>query len=128
MCCAFENINWIISVKLEIKEFKDLNNNTLHVAVALQSIKKSEIVNTTKAVANNGQANVSPSFIVSIADLFRKTNPKDTPITKYLPGQFLNDGVIDSSPSVTNTSRSWNTSASQNKVKRGFLFLFLCYT
>ena len=86
---AFQDGDRIVPVKLEVKEFKDGKDNALYVAVALQGIKKSEIVNTTKAANQGGQANVSPSLNVRIADIFKKINPADRNFIKYIPGQFL---------------------------------------
>ena len=96
LASAFEDGNRVIPVKLEIKEFAAGKANALYVAIALQSIEKSEIVNTTSAI-QDGQANVSPSLSVSIADLFRKINPADGTFLKYVPKQFLQDAEIQHS-------------------------------
>ena len=83
---AFEDGNQIVPVKLEIKEFAD-KDNTLYVAIALESIKKDEVVkqgNTTSGVTQD-----SRSSTVNLTDLFSKINPSDTSFLKYVPQQFL---------------------------------------
>ena len=71
---------YIIPVKLEIKEFSD-KENTLYVAVALEGIKKDEVVtqgNTKTGVTKQ----YARSSIVSIADFFQKINPSDKSFLK----------------------------------------------
>ena len=73
-----------------IDNFQNQKENTLHVAIALESIKKDEIVK--QEVATNGVARqYSPSFTISIADYFRKINPSDESFYKYIPKKFLKD-------------------------------------
>lgn len=68
---------------LEIKEFSD-KENTLYVAIALESIKKNEIVK--QEVAEKGVAQqYSPSFNISIAKFFGKINPNDSAHRVLLP-------------------------------------------
>ncbi len=83
---AFEDGTDIVPVKLEVKEFID-KDNSLHVAIALERIKKDEVVkqgNTEFGVTQN-----SRSSNIRIADLFSKINPKDTSFLKYVPIQFF---------------------------------------
>lgn len=97
LASAFTDGTEIVPVKLEVKEFND-KENTLHVAIALESIKADEIVK--QEVANgvarqyspssaekdgivkqedaNGVARqYSPPSNISIAEYFKKINPKD---------------------------------------------------
>ena len=84
---AFVDGDNIIPVKLEVKEFSD-KENTLHVAVALESIKKDGIVK--QEVAENGVARqYSPPSSISIAEFFRKINPVDESFLKYVPKEFF---------------------------------------
>lgn len=87
LASAFVDGENIIPVKLEVKEFSD-KENTLYVAIALESIKKNEIVK--QEVATNGVAQqYSPSFNISIADFLRKINPSDESFYKYIPKKLL---------------------------------------
>ena len=62
----------MISIKIEGKAF--WIKNTFYVAIALESIKKNEIVKQEDA--KDGVARqYSPSFSISVADYFRKVNP-----------------------------------------------------
>jgi hypothetical protein len=83
---AFEDGSNIVPVKLEIKEFVD-KDNTLYVAIALESIKKDEVVK--QGNTENGVTQNSRSSTIKIADLFSKINPSDTSFLKYVPTQFL---------------------------------------
>lgn len=83
---AFEDGSNIVPVKLEIKEFVD-KDNTLYVAIALESIKKDEVVK--QGNTKNGVTQNSRSSIINIADLFSKINPTDISFLKYIPTQFL---------------------------------------
>lgn len=107
---AFEDGNNIIPVKLEIKEFAD-KDNTLYVAIALESIKKDEVVK--QGNTENGVTQYSRSSIIKIADLFSKINPTDESFLKYVPKQFLtksNDAVQNqqSADNKTFTAQSDN--------------------
>ena len=62
-------------VKLEVKEFSD-KENTLYVAIALESIKKDEIVK--EGNTKNGVTQASPSSVISVSDLFALVNKKKT--------------------------------------------------
>lgn len=95
---AFEDGSYIVPVKLEVKEFND-KNNTLYVAIALESIKKDEVVkkgNTTKGVTQ-----FSRSSKISLTDLFRKINTSDESFVKYIPKQFFDEGVQRSDRDAT---------------------------
>ncbi len=83
---AFEDGDDIVPVKLEVKEFFD-KDNSLYVAVALERIKKDEVVkqgNTEDGVTQN-----SRSSTIRLADLFSKINPSDKQFLKYIPDGFL---------------------------------------
>lgn len=85
---AFEDGDYIIPVKLEIKEFKD-KQNALYVAISLQGIKKAEV--SKQGNTENGVTQNSRSAIISIVDLFTKINPKDIDFIKYIPNELLTD-------------------------------------
>ena len=87
---AFEDGEAIVPVKLEIKEFKD-KENMLYLAVALDSIKKNEVVkqgNTKNSVTQG-----SRSFNISLSQLLKNINPKDENFIKYIPKQFFEKGA-----------------------------------
>ena len=83
---AFVNGNDIIPVKLEVKEFLD-KKNSLHVAIALESIKKDEVV--MEGNTENGVTQATRSSDISISQLLSKINPKDKSFIKYIPDGFL---------------------------------------
>ncbi|MCR4600279.1 MAG: hypothetical protein K5767_00875, partial [Clostridia bacterium] len=58
--------------KISIKEFKGKKENALYLVVALNEIKKSEIVGMTKAI-KDGQANVPTSLNIRLSDLLKKS-------------------------------------------------------
>ena len=87
LASAFVDGEKIFPVKLEVKEFTD-KQNTLHVAIALESIKKDGSVK--QEVANAGVARqYSVPSVISIAEYFRKINPSDESFYKYIPKPFL---------------------------------------
>lgn len=88
---AFEDGENIVPVKLEVKEFND-KNNSLYVAIALESIKKDGVV-VQEVVSNDVAQQVTRPSTISIPDLFRKINPSDESFLKYVPKKFLEDGV-----------------------------------
>ena len=89
LASAFVDGENILPVKLEIKKFSD-KENTLYVAIALENIKKDEIVK--QEVATDGVAQqYSPSSNISIAQFFKKINTKDESFLKYVPDGFLNE-------------------------------------
>ena len=90
---VFEDGDQIVPVKLEIKEFND-KDNTLYVAIALEGIKKDEVI--TQGDTENGVTQYAHSSNISIADLFRNVNPIDGHFLKYLPDQFLSKEQIES--------------------------------
>ena len=83
---AFVNGNDIIPVKLEVKEFLD-KKNSLHVAIALESIKKDEVV--MEGNTENGVTQATRSSDISVSQLLSKINPKDKSFIKYIPDGFL---------------------------------------
>ena len=88
---AFEDGENIVPVKLEIKEFRD-KKNSLYVAIALESIKKDEVVK--QGNTETGVTQSSRSSVISIADLFAKINPIDESFLKYVPKQFLTQAPV----------------------------------
>ena len=83
----------IVPVKLEIKKFSD-KENTLYVAIALESIKTDGIVK--QEVAEDGVAQqYSPPSNISIAQFFEKINVVDKSFLKYIPDGFLNAEQIE---------------------------------
>lgn len=83
---AFEDGDYVIPVKLEIKEFTD-KENSLYVAIALERIKKDEVVK--QGNTDTGVTQGSRSSVIRLADLFSKVNPADESFLKYVPEQFL---------------------------------------
>ena len=72
MASSFVDGENIVPVKLEIKEFSD-KQNTLYVAIALESIKKDEVV--TQGNTQNGVTKqYARSSTISITDYFKKIN------------------------------------------------------
>ena len=69
---AFEDGESIIPVKLEIKEFSD-KANKLYVAIALENIKKNEVVK--EGNTKNSVTQASRSFNISVSQLLRNINP-----------------------------------------------------
>ena len=83
---SFEDGEYIIPVKLEVKEFND-KQNTLYVAISLEGIKKTEV--SKQGTTENGVAQNSRSVTISIPDLIKKINPQNTNFTKYFPKSLL---------------------------------------
>ena len=82
----FEDSGNIVPVKLEVKEFED-KTNKLYVAVALNEIKKAEVlVNRVDPVGEVAHSTLSAN--ISISDLLKKINPEDKDFYKYIPKQF----------------------------------------
>lgn len=71
---AFEDGDFFVPIKLEVKEFND-KQNTLYVAISLEAIKKTEV--SKQGTTENSVAQNSRSATISIRDLFSKINPKD---------------------------------------------------
>lgn len=98
---AFEDGNRVVPVKLEVKEFYD-KENSLYVAISLESIKKDEVV--AQEVIENDVAPDARSSEVRIADLFAKINPIDESFLKYVPKQFLTQAPVSQAISSAKTS------------------------
>ena len=77
---AYQDGDYIVPVKLEIKKFKD-KQNTLYVAVALNKIKKTEVWKQGNTI--NGVTQNSRSANISIAKIFEKINPSDEFLGKF---------------------------------------------
>ncbi len=107
---AFQDGEFIIPVKLEIKEFFD-KQNTLYVAIALEKIKKTEV--SKQGTTENGVAQNSRSVIISISDLMRAVNPIDTTFTKYFPRNFLTEDQIEALEAENSDSDSPKISLSR---------------
>ena len=78
---AFEDGEYIVPVKLEVKEFRD-KNNALYRCV-FGKHKKDEVI--TQGNTINGVTQEARSFTIMLADLFRKINPIDESFRKYIP-------------------------------------------
>lgn len=98
---AFEDGNRVVPVKLEVKEFYD-KENSLYVAISLESIKKDEVV--AQEVIENDVTPDARSSEVRIADLFAKINPIDETFLKYVPKQFLTQAPVSQAISSAKTS------------------------
>ena len=99
---AFEDGEWIVPVKLEVKEFKD-KQNTLYVAISLEAIKKTEV--SKQGTTENSVAQNSRSVTISIPHIFIKINPKDINFLKYIPNEFLSKEQIDAKNNATKVSQ-----------------------
>lgn len=89
LASAFIDKESIIPVKLEIKEFND-KNNKLYVAIALDKIKKTEVLEDRDDL-NKEVAHSSLSVNISIRDLLKNVNPNDKDFYKYIPKQFFDE-------------------------------------
>ena len=98
---AFEDADNIVPVKFEIKEFFD-KKNSLYVAIALESIKRDEVVK--QGNTETGVTQSSRSSVIRIADLFSKINPSDESFLKYAPKQFLTQSPVTQAISSAKTS------------------------
>lgn len=115
---AFEDGESIVPVKLEIKEFYD-KSNTLYVAIALESIKKDEVVKEGDIINDVTQAS-RPSNI-SLSDLFASINPSDERFLKYVPKQFFERVTVvhnDSGESFAETSETLPHSPLENTISQ----------
>ena len=92
LASAFKDGDNIVPVKLEVKEFND-KKNTLYVAIALESIKKDEIMR--QEVAKGVAQQVRPSSNINIAQLLKNVNPSDKSFYKYIPKMFFEEESID---------------------------------
>ncbi|MBQ8566487.1 MAG: hypothetical protein IJ445_02740 [Clostridia bacterium] len=85
---AYQDENYIVPIKLEVKKFKDKKNN-LYVIISSGKIKTTEVWkqgNTIDGVTQN-----SRSVNISISKLFEKINPFDKSFIKYIPNGFLSE-------------------------------------
>lgn len=85
---AFEDGEYIVPVKLEIKEFNN-KENKLYIAIALESIKKNEVVKSE--YADDSITDNSRSFNIRLSQLLKNVNPKDKDFIKYIPKQFFEE-------------------------------------
>ena len=69
---AYQDGDFTIPVKLEIKEFND-KRNTLYIAIALNKIKTTEVLGRGNTM--NGVTQQPRSVTISISELFKKTTP-----------------------------------------------------
>ena len=72
--------------------------NTLCVAISLESIKKDEVVK--QGNTETGVTQSSRSSVISVADLFAKINPIDERFLKYVPKQFLTQAISSAKTSI----------------------------
>ena len=96
---AFEDGEWIIPIKLEVKEFRD-KQNTLYVAISLEAIKKTEV--SKQGTTENSVAQNSRSVTIIIPDIFSKINPKDISFLKYIPNEFLSKEQLEAKNKAIN--------------------------
>lgn len=89
LASAFIDDQSIVPVKLEIKEFND-KNNKLYVAIALDKIKKTEVLED-RAFLDKEVTHSSLSVNISIRDLLKNVNPNDKDFYKYIPKQFFEE-------------------------------------
>lgn len=102
LASAFCDKNSIVPVKLEVKEFSD-KANTLHVAIALESMEKDGIVK--QEVAETGVARqYSPPSYISIPEYFKKIKSEDESFYKYIPEQYKEDGKNEVSHAAVSDS------------------------
>lgn len=81
---AFEDKGQIIPVKFTVFEFNRTSGPKLHVALTVETIKKSEV---TVASLNESESAATPTFVeVSLSDLLPKIN--DEALKKYTPKEF----------------------------------------
>ena len=85
---AYQDGEFIIPVKLEVKKFKD-KQNTLYIAISLEKIKKTEVLG--RGNTENGVTQQPRSVNISIAQIFKKINPSDKKFLKYIPDGFLDE-------------------------------------
>ena len=85
---AYQDGEFIVPVKLEVKKFKD-KKNSLYVAISLEKIKMTEV--WKQGNTETGVTQSSRSVNISIAQIFGKINPSDKNFLKYIPDGFLND-------------------------------------
>ena len=83
---AYIDENDLVPVRFGLKHSKS-GTTTLYVAVALENIKKEEVIK--QGNTKNGVTQYSRSSIISVAELFRNVNPKDKDFIKYIPNGFL---------------------------------------
>ncbi|MBQ8428564.1 MAG: hypothetical protein IJX30_00490 [Clostridia bacterium] len=88
LASAFVDDGEIVPVKLEVKEFTD-KKNKLYITIALESIKKDEII--AQGNTNDGVTQYPTSSTISIAGLAENVNTKDENFIKYFPDGFLDD-------------------------------------
>lgn len=97
LASAFVDGKSIVPVKLEIKELSG-QKNTLHVAIALESIKMDGIVTQGTSQSEVAKQYAPPSNI-SILDFLQKINPSDESFYKYIPkATAKNTGDVYSLP------------------------------
>lgn len=95
LASSFKNERGIVPVLLEIKEFTDGTQSTLHVAVSLSEIEKSRIVETNPDGQSIRPGSLPASSIIKIADLLRNVNLKDKRMIRYTPDGFLDDARME---------------------------------
>ena len=66
-----------------------IQQNTLYVAVSLEKIKMTEVLDRGNTI--NGVTQQPRSVDISIANIFSKINTSDKSFLKYIPDGFLSD-------------------------------------
>lgn len=106
LCSAFENDTEIVPVKLSVKEFTD-KNNRLYLAVALEGIKKDRV--RSMGVQDNLTHIRTSPVTISIAELFKNVNIKDTNFLKYIPNQFISEVQIEAKEKALGIDKTMKT-------------------
>ncbi len=141
---AYQDGDYIVPVKLEVKKFKD-KQNTLYVAISLEKIKMAElnargdtengVTQRTRSTiqtevlgrgnTENGVTQQPRSVNISIAKIFEKINPSDKSFIKYIPDGFLNEAqkeakrqALDAERKAGDTRFSYKAPAESKVYKR----------
>ena len=110
---AYQDGDDVVPVKLEIKKFKD-KQNTLYVAVALEKIKKTEVLG--RGDTKNGVTQQPRSVNVSIANIFSKVNPSDENFLQYIPNGFLNQEQLKAKQNAVKNGRDSDYMLAVNRM------------
>ena len=88
---AFKSQEYVIPVKLEIKQKKDVHN-ILYVVVSMTKIKRTSVMESAFDDTEVSSIPLSDTdSVYSLPHLVSKINPKDRDFLKYLPDQMLSN-------------------------------------
>ncbi len=88
---AFKNGEFIVPVEINIKEFKNGQENKMHMTVTLKKIRADILAPATNLHSHQS----TPSTLnISIADLIKNVNPSDSDFLRYVPNEMLNEAQI----------------------------------